>query len=467
MQNSNTVSDKSFLGKENIGRLMAKLALPTVVAQIINMLYNIVDRIYIGHIPQNGDLALTGLGVCLPIILIVSAFAALVGSGGAPRASIAMGRGEYEKAQLIMGNCFSLQIIISVILTVLIYIFCEPILLLFGASENTLPYALEYMKVYALGTVFVQFTLGMNMFITTQGFATMSMITTVVGAVSNIILDPIFIYTFGMGAKGAAIATIISQALSAIWVLSFLFGKKTVLKMKKENLKLQGPIVRSVVSLGLAAFIMQSTESIITVCFNASLLRYGGDLAVGAMTICSSVMQFALLPINGLGYGCQPILSYNFGARNKDRVKKAFSLLVKVDFLYAFILWLSVMIAPQMFALLFTDSLTLVEYTASKLRIYMSITCLFSIQMACQVAFTSLGYAKSSILVACMRKVILLIPLIYILPAIFTSNQVLAVFLAEPIADILSVTFCIILFSSQFKKALRSLDVCEVSQEHQ
>ena len=279
---------------------MAKLALPTVVAQLINMLYNIVDRIYIGHIPETGALALTGVGVCLPIILIVSAFAALVGSGGAPRASIAMGRGDNQQAELIMGNCFTLQILISIVLTALIYVFCEPILLLFGASQNTIPYAVDYMKIYSLGTLFVQFSLGMNMFITTQGFATTSMVTIIVGAVSNIVLDPIFIYALGMGVKGAALATIISQALSAAWIISFLFGKKTTLHMRRENLKLQSSVIVPVITLGLATFIMQSTESIISVCFNSSLLKYGGDIAVGAMTICSSVMQFALLPLNGL-----------------------------------------------------------------------------------------------------------------------------------------------------------------------
>lgn len=436
---------------------MAKLALPTVVAQLINMLYNIVDRIYIGHIPETGALALTGVGVCLPIILIVSAFAALVGSGGAPRASIAMGRGDNQQAELIMGNCFTLQILISIVLTALIYVFCEPILLLFGASQNTIPYAVDYMKIYSLGTLFVQFSLGMNMFITTQGFATTSMVTIIVGAVSNIVLDPIFIYALGMGVKGAALATIISQALSAVWIISFLFGKKTTLHMRRENLKLQSSVIVPVITLGLATFIMQSTESIISVCFNSSLLKYGGDIAVGAMTICSSVMQFALLPLNGLGQGTQPIISYNFGARNKGRVKKAFGLLVKVNAIYAFTLWLCVMLFPQAFARIFTDVEGLVAYTVPLLRIYMAITGLFSIQMACQTTFTSIGYAKSSIMVACMRKIILLIPLIYIMPAIL-PNQVIAVFLAEPIADILSVAFCTALFASQFKKALRSLD---------
>lgn len=451
-------TDRSFLGSEPIGKLLLKLALPSVIAQVINMLYNIVDRIYIGHIPENGSLALTGLGLCLPLILIVSAFAALVGTGGAPRASIAMGKGDYKEAERIMGNCFTLQIIISVILTILLNFYCEPLLMLFGASENTIGYAVDYMKIYSLGTLFVQFTLGMNMFITAQGFATISMITTVVGAISNIILDPIFIYAFGMGVQGAAIATVISQALSAIWIVSFLFGKKTALKIKKENLKLQSSVIIPVITLGLATFIMQSTESIISICFNSSLQKYGGDLAVGAMTICSSVMQFAMLPLNGLGQGAQPITSYNFGAKNKERVKESFNLLLKVDLVYAITLWLCVMIFPSVFTHIFTSEEALATYTTPLLRIYMAITGLFAIQMACQNTFTSIGYAKSSIMVACMRKIVLLIPLIYILPAIIPANKVLAVYLAEPIADILSVTFCTILFASQFKKAMKTLD---------
>lgn len=455
MTNSN---DRSFLGTEPIGKLLLKLALPSVIAQVINMLYNIVDRIYIGHIPETGSLALTGLGLCLPLILIVSAFAALVGSGGAPRASIAMGKGDYQEAERIMGNCFTLQILISIVLTVILNLYCEPLLLLFGASENTIGYAVDYMKIYSFGTLFVQFTLGMNMFITAQGFATISMITTIVGAISNIILDPIFIYAFGMGVKGAAIATVISQALSAVWIVCFLFGKKTSLKIRKENLTLKASVILPVVTLGLATFIMQSTESIISICFNSSLQKYGGDLAVGAMTICSSVMQFAMLPLNGLGQGAQPITSYNFGAKNKERVKESFSLLLKVDLIYAVTLWLCVMLFPSVFAHIFTSEAALAAYTTPLLRIYMAITGLFAIQMACQNTFTSIGYAKSSIMVACMRKIVLLIPLIYLLPAIISSNKVLAVYLAEPIADILSVTFCTILFASQFKKAMRTLD---------
>ena len=450
-------NDRSFLAKEPLGKLLVKFAIPSVTAQIINILYNIVDRIYIGHMADSGPLALTGVGVCLPLIVLISAFAALVGSGGAPRASIAMGQGNIDQAEQIMGNCFTLQIIISVILTIAIYVFGEQLLLLFGASQNTIIYAAPYMRIYSLGTIFVQFSLGMNLFITAQGSAKVSMMTVIIGAVSNIILDQLFIYGFGMGVRGAALATIISQAFAAIWILCFLFGKKTALKIKKKYLVLKKSIVGSVVSLGLAQFIMQSTESLISICFNASLLRFGGDLAVGAMTIGHSIMQFATTPISGIGQGAQPIISYNYGARQKDRVKQAYLLLLKVDFVAEGIIWTFSMLAPRFLCSIFSSDEALVSYAAKMLRIYMASMSLFAIQLACQATFTSIGYAKNAIMVACMRKIILLVPLIYIMPAIFTSDKVFAVFLAEPVADFLSVTFCSCLFFVQFRKALKSL----------
>lgn len=295
--------DKDFLAKEPIGRLLLKLALPTVAAQIINMLYNIVDRIYIGHIKGVGALALTGVGVCMPIIMIVTAFAALVGNGGAPRASIFMGKGENDAAEKTLGNCFALQIMISVVLTAVLLIWNRDLLMAFGASENTIEYAVSYMNIYAVGTIFVQLTLGMNAFITAQGFAKTGMLSVLIGAVANIILDPIFIFGFGLGVRGAALATIISQAASCTWVLLFLFGKKTVLKIRVKNMGLQKKIILPSIALGLATFIMQASESVISVCFNSSLLKYGGDIAVGAMTILTSVMQFAMLPLQGLGQG--------------------------------------------------------------------------------------------------------------------------------------------------------------------
>ena len=448
---------KDFLGKEPVGKLLLKLALPTVTAQIINMLYNIVDRIYIGHIPKVGAMALTGVGVCMPLILIVAAFAALVGNGGAPRASIFMGKGDTKSAEKTLGNCFSLQIIISVLLTVVLLIWNRDFLLAFGASENTIEYGVSYMNIYALGTFFVQLTLGMNAFITAQGFAKTGMLSVLIGAVANIVLDPIFIFGLDMGVRGAALATIISQALSCIWVVSFLFGKKTFLKIKKENLKLKKEFILPSLALGSSVFIMQASESIISVCFNSSLLKYGGDIAVGAMTILTSVMQFAMLPLQGLGQGAQPIISYNYGARNVKRVKKAFWLLLKVSMAYAILLWGGVMLFPPGFASLFTSDAALLAFTKDALRIYVAALFIFGIQMACQMTFMSIGNAKASIIVAVMRKFILLIPLIYVMPAILKQNQTMAVYMAEPVADVIAVTFTAILFAVQFKKAMQEI----------
>lgn len=448
-------NNKDFLGTQPIGRLLLKLALPTVAAQLINMLYNIVDRMYIGHIKDVGALALTGVGVCMPLIMIISAFAALVGNGGAPRASIYMGKKDTDTAQKILGNCFSLQIILSIILTIILLIGNKTFLLAFGASENTISYAVNYMNIYAIGTIFVQLTLGMNAFITAQGFAKTGMLSVLIGAVANIVLDPVFIFGMNMGVSGAALATIISQTLSCIWVLSFLFGKKTFLKIKPENLRLHAKIILPCVALGSSLFIMQASESIISVCFNSSLLKYGGDIAVGAMTILTSVMQFAMLPLQGLGQGAQPIMSYNYGAKNNDRVRKTFRLLLKVSFGYSIVLWAIVMLLPQMFAMMFTSDNALLSFTSQALRIYMASMFMFGIQIACQMAFNALGKAKDSIIVAVMRKFILLIPLIYIMPAIFKANQTNAVYMAEPVADFIAVCFTAILFAFEFKKAMK------------
>ena len=450
--------DKDFLAKEPIGKLLLKLALPTVAAQIINMLYNIVDRIYIGHIKGVGALALTGVGVCMPIIMIVTAFAALVGNGGAPRASIFMGKGENDSAEKTLGNCFTLQIMISVVLTAVLLIWNRDLLMAFGASENTIEYAVSYMNIYAIGTIFVQLTLGMNAFITAQGFAKTGMLSVLIGAVANIILDPIFIFGFGLGVRGAALATIISQAASCTWVLLFLFGKKTVLKIRVKNMGLQKKIILPSIALGLATFIMQASESVISVCFNSSLLKYGGDIAVGAMTILTSVMQFAMLPLQGLGQGAQPIISYNYGAKNVERVKNAFWLLLKVSLSYAVLLWAFIMIFPQGFAGMFTSDPELLIFTKTALRIYTACLFLFGIQMACQMTFTSLGKAGSSIIVAVMRKFVLLIPLIYIMPVILSNKKDIAVYMAEPIADFFAVSFTAVLFFFQFRKCMRQIE---------
>lgn len=448
---------KDFLATAPVGKLLFKLALPTVTAQIINMLYNIVDRIYIGHIPDIGADALTGVGVCMPLIMIVSAFAALVGYGGAPRASISMGTGDNRSAEKILGNCFTALLLISAALTAVLLVFNRTFLMAFGASENTIRYAVDYMNIYAAGTVFVQITLGMNMFITAQGFAKTGMLSVLIGAAANIILDPIFIFGLDMGVQGAALATVLSQAMSCAWVLAFLFGKKTHLKIKKENLLLKSKVILPSLALGLSTFIMQASESVISVCFNASLLRYGGDTAVGAMTILTSVMQFAMLPLQGLGQGAQPIISYNYGAGNTERVKSAFKLLLITSMCYATLLWAAVMLFPQAFAAMFTSEPELLAFTKKALRIYMACMLLFGIQMACQMTFTSLGNAKASITVAVVRKFVLLIPLIYIMPQIFPADKTTAVYAAEPVADFIAVTFTAILFTVLFKKVLKKM----------
>lgn len=451
-------SDRDFLAKEPIGKLLAKLALPTVAAQMINMLYNIVDRIYIGHIPETGAMALTGVGVCMPLIMIITAFAALVGNGGAPRATIFMGKNKKDDAEKILANCFTMQILLSIVLTVVLLIWNRDFLLAFGASANTIEYATSYMNIYALGTIFVQLTLGMNAFITAQGFAKEGMLSVLIGAVVNIILDPIFIFGLDMGVRGAALATIISQGCSCAWVLSFLFGKRTTLRIRVKNMGLKAAYILPCMALGSAVFIMQGSESIISVCFNSSLLKYGGDIAVGAMTILTSVMQFAMLPLQGLGQGAQPIISYNYGAKNASRVRAAFKLLLKVSLIYSVTLWLCIMCFPKAFASIFTTDAALIAFTKDALRYYLAVMFLFGIQIACQMTFNALGNAPASIIVAIMRKFVLLIPLIFILPHILTSDKTMAVYLAEPIADVLAVTFTSILFSFQFKKALREME---------
>lgn len=449
--------DNNFLSKEPIGKLLLKLSLPTVTAQIINMLYNIVDRIYIGHIPEDGSLALTGVGVCMPLIMIVTAFAAFIGFGGAPRASIFLGKKDLESAERTLGNCFMTQILVSIVLTVILLLWNQELLLAFGASENTISYASDYMDIYAVGTLFVQLTLGMNAFITAQGFAKTGMLSVLLGAVTNIILDPILIFVFDMGVQGAALATILSQALSSIWVLAFLFGKKTQLKIRRKYLPLKKSIILPSLALGSSSFIMQASESVIFICFNSSLLKYGGDIAVGAMTILTSVMQFALLPLQGLGQGAQPIISYNYGAGNVRRVRETFKLLLKSSLCYSTALWLLVMLFPRRFASMFSSDTALLDFTETALRVYICCLFLFGIQIACQMTFNSLGNAKASIIVAITRKFILLLPLIYILPKVFTSDKTIAVYLAEPAADFLAVAFTSVLFFFQFRKTLRQV----------
>lgn len=456
--------DKEFLGTEKIGKLLFRLAVPTVIAQIVNMLYNIVDRIYIGHIPGEGSAALTGVGVCMPIIMIISAFAALVSAGGAPRASISLGKGDKDGAEIILGSCFLLQLILSVMLTAVLLIWDRKLLLMFGASENTIDYAAAYMDIYAVGTIFVQLTLGLNAFITAQGFAKTGMLTVIIGAAANIVLDPLFIFVFDMGVRGAAVATVISQGVSCVWAVCFLLSKKTGLKIRLKNMRLSLKIIMPCIALGLATFIMQASESVISVCFNSSLLKYGGDIAVGAMTILTSVMQFALLPLQGIGQGAQPIMSNNYGARNPDRVKKTYRLLLIVNMIYAVILWAAIMLFPKVFAGIFSSDSELVGFAAKALRIYLGGMFLMGAQIACQMAFVSIGNAPCSIIVAVVRKFVLLIPLIYIMPHII-SDKAIGVYTAEPIADVLAVTFTLILFAFRFRSAMKKLEKPEAAEK--
>lgn len=451
------MSKEVDLGKEPIGKLLFMLAVPAIASQVVNALYNMVDRMYIGHIEGVGATALTGVGVTFPIIMIISAFAALVSMGGAPRASILMGQKDNKGAEKILGNCFSALVITSIVLTVAVLIFQEPLLKMFGASENTLPYALSYMYIYAIGTIFVQVTLGLNAFVSAQGFSKVSMMTVIIGAITNIILDPILIFGFDMGVQGAALATIISQAISAIWVLKFMTGNKTVIRLKKENFKIEPKILMPAMALGVAPFIMQSTESLLVLCFNSSLLSYGGDLAVGAMTILSSVMQFAMLPLQGFTQGGQPIISYNYGASNAERVKKAFKLLLTCCLTYSTILWAIAEFAPGIFISIFTNDPALAEISDWALRVYMAGCLLFGAQIACQQTFIALGNAKTSAFLAMFRKIIVLIPLIYLLPQVI-ENKVLAVFLAEPIADTLAVITTVTLFVLEFKKLIKKMN---------
>ncbi|MEG1971670.1 MAG: MATE family efflux transporter [Oscillospiraceae bacterium] len=452
-----TNTNKRDLGKDPVGRLLFSLAIPAIAAQLVNMLYNIVDRMYIGRMDGVGANALTGVGLVFPILMMISAFSALVASGGAPKAAIKMGEGNLKGAEKIMGNCFIMLLLISAVIGISFYAFAEPILTLFGASSQTLPFALEYMKIYLLGTPFVCIALGMNAFITTQGFAGTGMCTVIIGAVINIILDPILIFgLFGvpkMGVKGAAIATVASQMVSAVWVVMFLFGKNTKLKIRKENFPLEKNVIAPVMALGLSPFIMQSTESLLSICFISSLSKYGGDLAVGALTIINSVIQMFQMPIMGLSQGAQPIISYNYGARNKERVKKTFKLLFIATSTFTVLFWLLIVGMPEIFAKIFTEDPILIEKAAWALKIYMAVGFTMAGQMSCQQTFVALGQAKVSLFLAMLRKIILLIPFIYIFPFFF-ADKVFAVFLAEPVADFIAAATTMTIFFVQFPKIL-------------
>lgn len=446
--------DKNSLGTDPVGKLMVKLSVPAVAAQLVNALYNIVDRMYIGHMEGVGDLALTGLGVCFPILMFISALSALAGIGGGSRAAIRMGEGDTDGAETILGGSTALLLVMAALVTGLFQVFKEPLLLLFGAGEGTtLPYALDYLSVYLWGSVSVLLSLGLNNFITTQGFALFSMLTVVIGAVCNIVLDPIFIFGLGMGVKGAALATILSQTVSAVWVLAFLRGKRTLLKLRGKYLRLNWKVLAPVVAIGVSPFIMQSTESLVSIAFNSSLKLYGGDTYVGAMTVASSVMQVAMMPLHGITQGAQPILGYNYGAGNFDRVKKTFKLLLASCVVFTVTVWGVAECFPDVFIALFNDKPELVEVARRTIRVYIAGMFASGVQTACQQTFVALGQAKVSLFLALLRKIILLIPLILILPH-FLADKVFAVWLSEPIADVLAATTTGCMFAWRFPKIL-------------
>ncbi len=449
------MAGKQDMGTGSVKKLMLQMAIPALVGQVVNLLYNIVDRIYIGHMPEVGGLALTGVGLFTPILMLVTASAMLGSSGGAPRAAIAMGRGDKEEAEKIMANCFTFLLCVAVVLTAAFYFAAPTLLRLFGASDATLPFAVTYGRIYILGSIAVLIVMGMNPFLTTQGFAKMSMMTTVIGAVINIILDPIFIFVFDMGVAGAACATILSQLVGALWILKFLTGKQTILKLKPSNMPLKKEILGPCLALGVSSFVMVSTESILSISFTSSLSRFGGDVAVGAMTVLNSINQLITMPLQGICQGGQPLISFNYGAKKFDRVKEAFFCQFFACVGYTTIFWLLIQLFPGFFAGIFTSDTALVEYTQWAIRIFLA--CGFSVgfQIACQQAFMALGQAKISLFMACLRKIILLIPLIFILP-LFFQNKAMAVFLAEPVADIVAAAVTTFMFFRFFKGLMRS-----------
>lgn len=450
----NQLRNNEDMGSGSVKRWMVKMAVPAVIGQVVNLLYNIVDRIYIGHISGIGGSALTGVGLFTPILMLITAFAMLAGAGGAPRAAIAMGKGSREEAEKIMANCFTVLLILAVILTAVFSVFLPSLLRLFGASDVTLPYGTTYGRIYILGSIFVLTVMGMNPFLTTQGFSRMSMMTTVIGAGINIVLDPIFIFVLDLGVAGAALATVLSQAVSAVWILKFLTGKKTLLKLKPGNMILERKTIAPCLGLGVSSFVMVSTESLLSISFTSSLSRYGGDVAVGAMTVLTSINQLIMMPMQGVCQGGQPLMSFNYGARKLNRVKETFLCQFLTCVTYTAVFWSLLMLFPNAFAGIFTSDTALVEYTAWAIRVFLAGCFSVGFQISCQQAFMALGQAKTSLIMACLRKLILLIPLIFILP-LFFENQAFAVFLAEPVSDILSAVVTTAVFARFFRKLMK------------
>jgi putative MATE family efflux protein len=446
-------SGEQRLGTQSLPGLLCSLAIPSIIAQLVNLLYNIVDRMYIGHISGVGSLALTGVGLCSPIILIISAFSSFAGQGGAPLAAIEMGKGDKKAAERILGNAIVMLVTCSVVLTVLFAVFKTPLLYLFGASEDTIGYATDYMTIYLCGTLFVQLSLGLNQYITCQGQSRVAMLSVLIGAVANTILDPIFIFVFGLGVRGAALATVISQFFSAVWVVSFLLSKKSALAVTRETLVPRLSVIGRIAALGVSPFIMQSTESLIQIVFLSGLQRYGNDLYVGSMTILQSIMQLAVVPVQGFNQGVQPVVSYNYGAGNHARVKKCFRAMLVVSLSYTCLFFIAAACFPRAFGYIFTSNAELIDLIGEVLPIYLGGVWIFGVQMAVQCTIVGLGQAKVSAFIACLRKIILLTPLAIILPRFF---GVMGIYWAEPISDIISATTSGVLFFILSRRLLKS-----------
>ena len=439
------------LGTDRMLPLIFRMALPAVAAQIVNLLYNIVDRIYIGHIPGYGTDALAGIGVTGSIIMLISACSAFVGGGGAPLAAIALGRGDRDRAEKLLGNGFTLLLIFSVLFSVGVYLYMEPLLYLIGASERTIGYAVDYLSIYLLGTVFVQLAVGLNPFINTQGRPRIAMASVVIGAVFNIVLDPLFIFTFNMGVKGAAVATVISQAVCAVWVVGFLLSEKATMRLHWKNIRPESHIMLAILGLGISPFIMSSTESLVGFVLNSSLVRFG-DLYVSALAIMQSAMLFVSVPLIGFSQGFVPVVGYNYGHGDNGRVKECFRIVVKVMFFFNLLLVLFMILFPEVVAGVFTDDARLIAVVGESMPLFLSGMTIFGLQRACQNMFVALGQAKLSVFIALLRKVILLIPLVLLLSR-FVGLQ--GVFIAEAVSDALAAILCTAIFAYQFPRILR------------
>ena len=439
------------LGTERMLPLLFKMSLPAVAAQIVNLLYNIIDRVYIGHIPELGTNALAGVGVAGITLVLIGAFSAIVGAGGPPLAAIALGKGERERAGKIMGNGFVIQIFLALGTSSLAYLFMDSILLATGASVSTLPYAKDYLSVYLVGTIFMMFSIGMNGFINSQGRPYIAMWSIIIGAIINIILDPIFIFWMGMDVKGAAIATVFSQACSAVWVLHFLTSKKATLKLERKYMNLERKIVLPMLALGMSPFIMASTESLVGFVLNSSLRNYG-DIYVSALTIMQSAMLFVSVPLNGFSQGFVPVVSYNYGHGRNDRVKECFRIVLTFMFVFNMVLMLFMILFPRVVASAFTNDVELIDTVGRCMPLFLAGMTIFGLQRCCQNMFVALGQARISIFIALLRKVFLLVPLALFLPRFWDVD---GIFAAEAISDCTAAVCCILLFAYFFPRILK------------